>query len=309
MACYLVTGGCGFIGSHLVDALIAAGHRVRVLDDLSTGKQNHIPPSAELMVSSVTDANAVARAMADIDGCFHLAAIASVDRSREDWLGTHAVNLTGTIRLLEAARARKTPFVYASSAAVYGSNQQLPLNETQRPTPLTAYGADKLGCELHACAAWEVHGVPSTGLRFFNVYGPRQDPASPYSGVISIFMGRIQQGLPITIHGDGEQSRDFIYIGDVVAMLTAAMENLIEGSTVLNTCTGIQTSVRTLSETLLRLSGACIPLLSGPARTGDVRHSQGNPEAAAHLLGVRAHTTLEEGLHHTWHFFQKNAGA
>ena len=180
MAHYLVTGGCGFIGSHLVDALIAARHRVRILDDLSSGKRGNVPAAAEVTIGDVADPAAVRDAMSGIDGCFHLAAIASVARSNVDWLGTHRVNLAGAITVLDAARARRTPVVYASSAAVYGDNPNVPLTEDAVTRPLTAYGADKLGCELHGRVAWHVHRVPNTGVRLFNVYGPRQDPNSPY---------------------------------------------------------------------------------------------------------------------------------
>ncbi|MGH7152360.1 MAG: NAD-dependent epimerase/dehydratase family protein, partial [Acetobacteraceae bacterium] len=186
MATWLVTGGAGFIGSHLCDALLRRGDAVRVLDDLSTGKRENLPAGAELMIGDIADPAAVERALAGVDGCFHLAAIASVARGIDDWLGTHCTNLTGTITVFDAVRRHPVPVIYASSAAVYGDCPAQPLTERAPTAPLSAYGADKLGCELHARVARQVHGITTVGLRFFNVYGPRQDPDSPYSGVISI---------------------------------------------------------------------------------------------------------------------------
>jgi UDP-glucose 4-epimerase len=247
MPLYLVTGGAGFIGSHLVDALLARGDRVRVLDDLSTGKRENLDPRAALMVGDVADAALVASAMDDVDGCFHLAAVASVERGNRDWLGTHRTNLTGAITIFDAARRAKStgpiPVVYASSAAVYGDTPDLPLAETAATRPLSAYGADKLGCELHGRVAHRVHGVRAIGCRFFNVYGPRQDPGSPYSGVISIFFDRIGRGQGVTIFGDGGQTRDFIYVADVVAALMAAMRRHDAQASAFNVCTGRTTSV------------------------------------------------------------------
>ncbi len=177
METYLVTGGCGFIGSHLAEALLGAGHRVRVLDDLSSGRLANLPQGAAFIQGDVTDPAAVRAALAGVNGCFHLAAIASVERGAQDWAGTHKANQTGTVMLLEAIRrsGRRIPFVYASSAAVYGDCQSLPLTEASATRPLSAYGADKLGCELHARVASASFAIPTAGLRFFNVFGPRQD--------------------------------------------------------------------------------------------------------------------------------------
>jgi len=301
MALYLVTGGCGFIGSHLVDALLAQGDRVRVLDDLSTGKRANIPEDrVELVLGDVADPAVVRRAMAGVDGCFHLAAIASVQRANEDWIGAHRVNLTGSIAVFDAARTarggRPAPVVYASSAAVYGDNPDVPLCETAVTRPLTAYGADKLGSEQHASVAGIVHGVASTGFRFFNVYGPRQDPSSPYSGVISIFANRLAADQGITIFGDGEQTRDFVYVADVVRHLIAGMDHASTKATVFNVCTGQATSVLALADTIAGLLQAKADIRFGTARPGDIRHSLGNPEAAATALAVRAETALDQGL-------------
>jgi UDP-glucose 4-epimerase len=302
MAGYLVTGGAGFIGSHLTDALLAAGHGVRVLDDFSTGRRDNLDPCCEVIEGDVADPAAVRAAMAGMAGCFHLAAIASVARANEDWRGTHRTNLTGTITVLEAARdAGRIPVVYASSAAVYGDLEGAMARETLPCRPLTAYGADKLGSELHARVALLVHGVATLGLRFFNVYGPRQDPASPYSGVVSIFAARLAAGRAVTLHGDGQQARDFVFVADVIGHLRAAMRHLEArgGCAVLNVCTGTATTVRQLAQTLAELTGNPLALEYGPARPGDIRISQGDPEAARALLGVAAEATLKDGLRET----------
>ncbi len=303
MARYLVTGGCGFIGSHLIENLLADGHELRVLDDLSTGKRENLPDTVPVTVGNVADPAAVDAAMAGMDGCFHLAAVASVDRSREAWLETHHANLSGAIAVFDAARRANprgpVPVVYASSAAVYGDNPNMPLTEDAATRPLSAYGADKLGCELHARVADGVHGVPTTGFRFFNVFGPRQDPKSPYSGVISIFAGRIAKGAPITVNGDGEQVRDFIYVKDLVRYLSAAMANPRPGAPVFNICTGKPTSVNRLAEVLADLSGRPLDRSYGAARPGDIRVSIGDPSCLVTAFGMACETSLEDGLRDT----------
>jgi len=301
MATYLVTGGCGFIGSHLADALVARGDRVRILDDLSTGHRENAPKAAEIVIGDVADAATVRAAMEGMDGCFHLAAIASVERGNQDWAGTHRVNLGGAIHVFDSARkgpsGAPVPVVYASSAAVFGDNPNMPLTETSAVRPISAYGADKLGCEQHGRVAWLVHKVPNVGLRFFNVYGPRQDPRSPYSGVISIFADRVIRGQELTIFGDGGQTRDFIYVGDVVRMLLAAMANAAKyPAEAYNVCTGRQTSVKQLAELVFELRGKEKQIKFGEPRLGDIRVSLGDGVKAAAELGVRAETLLRDGL-------------
>jgi UDP-glucose 4-epimerase len=297
---FLVTGGCGFIGSHLCAALLARGDAVRVLDDLSTGSRTNLPPGAELVVGDVSDPAAVRQAMAGVDGCFHLAAIASVERGVREWLPTHRVNLSGTIAVFDTARvAGGLPVVYASSAAVYGEQETLPIAEDAPKVPLSAYGADKLGCELQAKVAGHVHGVPTMGLRFFNVFGPRQDPRSPYSGVISIFCDRLIAGRPVTIYGDGAQTRDFIYVADIVAGLLAAMAAADLSAPVLNLCTGQGTSVRTLARVIAELCGAADAPEHPPPRRGEIRHSVGSAVQARAVLGLGAPTPLRDGLAET----------
>ena len=278
MTLWLVTGGAGFIGSHLCEALLALGDQVRVLDDMSTGKREDLPPEIQLIEGDVAEPATVRRAIDGVTGCFHLAAIASVERGATDWLGTHRTNLTGAITVFETIRQspQKIPVVYASSAAVYGEVATLPITETSDRGPLSAYGADKYGCELHARVASHVHGIPTVGLRFFNVYGPRQDPRSPYSGVISIFCERIRQGAPISIFGDGNQTRDFIYVTDVVAALLAAMRLRPTDALVFNVCTGVATSVLELAGTIADLAGKPLDVRYLPPRAGEIRHSLGS---------------------------------
>jgi UDP-glucose 4-epimerase len=301
MARYLVTGGCGFIGSHLIERLLSQGHGVIVLDDMSTGKRENLPADVPVVVGDVADAELVKGAAAGCDGVFHLAAVASVDRSREAWIETHRSNLTGAIAVFDAARTAgpggaTIPVVYASSAAVYGDNPNMPLTEDAATRPLSAYGADKLGCELHARVADGVHGVPTTGFRFFNVFGPRQDPKSPYSGVISIFAGKIARGEGIVVNGDGEQVRDFVYVGDLVRYLTAAMDKPQAGAPVYNVCTGRPTSVNQLAATLAELSGKPLNVAYGPARPGDIRVSIGDPTRLEQDFAMRCETSLADGL-------------
>ena len=300
---YLLTGGCGFIGSHLAAALLARGDRVRILDDLSTGSRANLAPGAELVVGDVSAPATVATAMSGMDGCFHLAAIASVERGVREWLLTHRVNLSGTIAVFDAARATSEthaagpiPVVYASSAAVYGEQETLPITEEAPKNPLSAYGADKLGCEQQAKVAGHVHGVPTMGLRFFNVYGPRQDPKSPYSGVISIFCDRLSAREPVNIFGDGSQTRDFIYVADIVAGLLAAMDKADVSAPVLNLCTGQPTSVLELARLVAALCNAPHAPDYAPPRSGEIRHSVGAPDRARAMLGLGAPTPLREGL-------------
>jgi UDP-glucose 4-epimerase len=302
MALFVVTGGAGFIGSHLADALLARGHEVCVLDDFSTGHRSNLDSRCSLVRGDVADPLVVRSALEGAAGCFHLAAIASVARGQEDWSGTHRVNAGGTVAVLDAARAcGHLPVVYASSAAVYGDVAVEPAREDRCPAPQTAYGADKLASELHGRVAFLTHTVPTLGLRFFNVYGPRQDANSPYSGVISLFSRLVAQDATVTIHGDGEQTRDFVFVADVVLHLLSAMDRLRSrtsgsGAEVMNVCTGHGTSVRAMAASLGDLLGRTPKIQHGPLRPGDIRHSVGDPSRAITALSVRAETPVRAGL-------------
>ncbi|PCI38062.1 MAG: epimerase [Rhodospirillaceae bacterium] len=308
MKTYLVTGGCGFIGSHLVDALLERGHAVRVLDNLSTGKRANLNACAEVIIGDVGDEKTVRLAMKDMDGCFHLAAVASVRQSIEDWTGTHITNLTGAINVFNEARCcnngNAVSVVYASSAAVYGDNADMPLAENAATRPLTAYGADKLGCEQHARVAGLIHQVPTMGFRFFNVYGPRQDSQSPYSGVISIFAANVLAGQSVTVFGDGQQIRDFTYVSDVVMFLLKGMEQATLAAPVFNVCTGTGTNIIQIAKSLASVNGTDVDLAMKPVRTGDIRVSLGNPDQALQSLGLKASVSLGSGLRETLRFLK-----
>jgi UDP-glucose 4-epimerase len=301
MGIYLVTGGCGFIGSHLCEALIRNGASVRILDDLSTGLRENAPRGSVLFENSVVDPEVVAAAMDGVDGCFHLAAIASIQQYARDWLGTHRTNLSGSIAVFDAARRAQgvlPPVVYASSAAVYGDCAALPILESAETRPVSAYGADKLGCELHARIAAQVYGVPTIGLRFFNVYGPRQDPASPYSGVISIFSDRLRRCEPVDIFGDGRQTRDFVFVEDAVAALLAAMRtaNRTAAPAVFNVCSGVETSVLDLAYLIGELCGCKPQIRFQPARPGEILRSWGGYSRAPTRLSLPPPADLRSGL-------------
>ena len=299
---YLVTGGCGFIGSHLVELLLQRGHDVMVLDNLSTGNRANLPRNVPVIVGDVADPVVAALAMHGMDGVYHLAAIASVEKCTEDWVGSHRTNLTGTIVIFDqAGKAGRIPVVFASSAAVYGDNPDLPLREDSYARPVSAYGADKLACEQHGLVATHIHGVPNCGLRFFNVYGPRQDPKSPYSGVITIFGDRMKRQQPITINGDGYHSRDFIYVRDVVLALMGAMDYCRDNREhhVFNVCTGVETNIIDLVEELALLFGPT-QVRHGPPRPGDPRASIGDPSKAMRELSFGSSISLASGLAETF---------
>lgn len=276
----LVTGGAGFIGSNLVDALLARGYSVRVLDNLSTGKRSNLPADerVELIEGDVADAQVVRSALQGCSAVVHLAAVASVQASVDDPVGTHRSNLIGTLNLCEAMReAGVRRVVFASSAAVYGNNGEgQAIDEDTPKSPLTPYAADKLASEHYLDFYRRQHGLEPVVFRFFNIYGPRQDPSSPYSGVISIFTERAQQGLPIAVFGDGEQTRDFIYVEDLVELLVQALEcnEAPEGAT--NVGLNHATSLNQLLTAIGDVLGDLPPVNYQAARGGDIRHSRAN---------------------------------
>lgn len=294
----LVTGGAGFIGSHCVDALLAAGARVRVLDNLSTGKTANLQRHAQLefIEGDIREAAAVARAFAGgITHVLHLAAQVSVAASCEQPLDSASQNLTGFLNILDAARlsgARK--FVYASSAAVYGTPAQLPLNENSPVLPLSPYGLEKSINDQYARLYGSLYGTSAMGMRFFNVYGPRQNPGSPYSGVISIFADRIRRGDGLIINGDGGQTRDFIYVGDVARANLAALQSQAVG--ICNVATGTSVTLLDLVNALGEAAGRKAEVRFGPERAGDIRDSAADPRRMREELGVTQTTPLAVGL-------------
>jgi len=296
MAKYLVTGGAGFIGSHLVDALVAEQHQVFVLDDLSNGNKKNLPKNITFYHDDISNESLVNQLIPEMDACFHLAAIPSIEKYNKDWLGTHRVNLSGTINILNAARKRKTPIIYASSCAVYGDNPHLPLKESVLSQPLSSYGADKLACEHQATIASQLFGVPTLGLRFFNVYGARQDPKSPYSGVISIYIEHAIQNQSLPFFGDGKQTRDFIHIHDVVTACLAALKHCDTRANIFNVCTGKQQTLLELSEIIANVLEKKINCDFQPERAGDVKYSCGDPEKAFRELGFKSEISLAQGL-------------
>lgn len=307
MSHFLVTGGCGFIGSHLADALTAAGDTVTVLDDLSSGRRENLPSGVRLMVGDVGCPETVLAAMDGTDGCFHLASVASVAECSRRWEVSHRINQGGSVNVLAAARrlggTTPLPVVIASSAAVYGNLQDLPLNEQAMARPLSPYGADKLGAELHARVAAETFGGRAIALRIFNAYGPRQIPGSPYSGVISLFIQQALSGQPLTLLGDGGQTRDFIYVADVVRAFRLSMATLLATPAprmeVYNVCGGQALSVQDLACRIIDTCGSASPLIHAPPRLGDIRASLGDPSAARAGLNFSTQTHLDRGLEAT----------
>jgi UDP-glucose 4-epimerase len=303
----LITGGAGFIGSHAVEALLAAGESVRVLDDFSTGRRENLAGFAgalEVVEGDVCEPATVAAAMRGCDRVLHLAAIASVARSFDDPATTAAVNLGGTANVLQAARqggARRV--VLASSCAVYGATGELPVAESATPRPGSPYAQSKLDAEDLCRAACAPGGLDAGVLRFFNVYGPRQDPSSDYSGVIAIFMERLSQRRTCTVYGDGRQTRDFVFVADVVAACRAALGGGALGGVPINVGTGVETSLRDVLAALAAASGREPVVEFGAAREGDIRRSCAVCARAAELLGFRATVSFAEGLAATWRWY------
>ena len=297
----LVTGGAGFIGSHLVDALLARGYSVRVLDNLSMGKRANLPldnPQLQFIEGDVADATVVAQAVAGCVAVAHLAAVASVQASVDDPVATHQSNFVGTLNVCEAMRLHGVKrVVFASSAAVYGNNGEgQAIDEATAKAPLTPYAADKLASEHYLDFYRRQHGLEPAIFRFFNIFGPRQDPSSPYSGVISIFTQRIQQGLPVSVFGDGEQTRDFFYVEDLVVLLTQALtaQQVVEGAVNVGWNQAVS-----LNQLLAQIGGLCggLPDVQYQApRAGDIRHSRADNRRLQAQYQLPTATPIGEGL-------------
>jgi UDP-glucose 4-epimerase len=299
MATYLVTGGAGFIGAHIAEALIRRGDRVRVLDNFTTGKRANLArlPDVEVVEGDIRDTAVVRRAMAGAEYVIHQAALVSVTQSMADPATTHDVNATGTLNLLTAARDTGVKrFVLASSCAVYGDNDALPLEETSTPRPLSPYAASKLTGEVYCQMFHRAYGVPAVCLRYFNVYGPRQDPNGEYAAVIPKFLQRIKQGLPPIIYGDGLQTRDFVYVSDIVRANLLACEREEAAGQVLNVAGGREVSLLDLAAAVNELCQTHFTPRFEPARAGDIQRSRGAGTRLAAVLGFQPATPLMAGL-------------
>lgn len=306
----LVTGGAGFIGSHLTQALVQAGHSVRVLDNLSSGSVDNLAGVAvDFIEGDVADWEVVKTAVHDCDLVFHQAALVSVPQSIAEPALNHAVNVTGAFHVFEAARqAGVRRVVYASSAAVYGNLPNLPKKESDAVAPLTPYAMAKRAGELLAAVYAASYGLESVGLRYMNVFGPRQDPSSPYSGVLSIFCSRVLAGQPLIIHGDGNQTRDFIFVSDVVKanLLAAGVKPLQAGaSPIYNIGLGKHTSLNTIVDLLGQIVGHQIEKTHRPSRAGDIKHSVADIALARRRLGFAPETTFQTGLKVTLAWFRE----
>ncbi len=298
----LVTGGAGFIGSHLADELLAAGHAVRILDDMSTGHADNVPKGAELIEASVADADAVAAAVADIEVVFHQAALGSVARSVESPLATDLVNVHGTLTVLDAARrAGVRRVVAASSSSVYGGVAPLPSSEDFPPSPKSPYAVSKVALEHYCRVFSELLGLETVCLRYFNVFGPRQRADSAYAAVVPLFIDALRTGTRPVVHGDGLQRRDFTYVGDVARanILAADAEASVCSGRVYNIAGGQRATVLDLLETIGRICERAPDPVHDDPRPGDVRDSEADLSAAASDLDYAPTVSLEDGLRST----------
>jgi len=310
---YVVTGGAGFIGSSLVRGLLEQGaEKVLVIDNLSTGRAanlEEIRGRVELLKADIRDYEDIAPAVKGAEVVFHLAAIPSVPRSIEDPVPSHEVNIGGAFNVLRAAAAGGVKrLVYAASSSAYGGSEVLPKVETMAPDPKSPYASQKLAGEYYARVFWTCFGLETVSLRYFNVYGPRQDPSSPYSGVISVFVRAITERRSPVIHGDGEQSRDFTFVEDVVDVTLKAARAAGVAGNVYNAGNGNRYTLKQVWETLEKIEGVHLPPRFGAPRAGDVRHSQADVAAAVRDLHLKPRFSLEEGLRRTLSWF-KQCGA
>ncbi len=304
---YLVTGGAGFIGSHIAEELARRGHRVAVLDDLSSGKEanlTHLAGKVELRKGSVCDAEAVASACRGAEYVIHLAARTSVPRSVLEPIETNRVNVDGTLNVLIAARdAKAKRVVFAASSSAYGETPELPKTESMEPAPISPYGVTKLVGELYAQVCGRVYGLENVSLRYFNVFGPRQDPTSQYSGVLSRFITALLDGQQPLVFGDGEQSRDFTYVANVVDATLRACEAPGASGKVFNVGTGERFTLNETLRLLGKISGKSAQAQYAPPRTGDIRDSQADISLARKILGYQPSVAFADGLKRTWEWY------
>jgi nucleoside-diphosphate-sugar epimerase len=314
MAEYLVTGGAGFIGGHLAERLVRDGKSVRVLDDFSSGREANLRSwgdRAEMVRGDIRDSAAVARAMSGVRVVFHLAALPSVPKSVADPRTSHDINVNGTLNVLLAARdAGVRRLVFSSSSAVYGDSPELPKREDMTPTPISPYGLHKLIGEQYGELFTRTYGLPTVSLRYFNVYGPRQDPQSEYAAAIPKFITSLLAGRAPTVFGDGEQTRDFTYVADVVdANLAAAGAGSQAAGRTFNIAGGRRISVNELISTINGILSSAIAPNYAPPRPGDVLHSQADVAKAKALLGITGRVDLAEGLRRTVEWFRQGGGS
>jgi UDP-glucose 4-epimerase len=310
---YLVTGGAGFIGSNTVDELVRRGHDVIALDDFSTGKSENlaqVKSEIKFIQNSVTNLDALREACRGVDCVIHLAAQTSVPRSVKDPLETNLININGTLNVLVAARDAKVKrVVFASSCAVYGITSVLPISESTSLAPISPYGLSKQVGEGYGRVFQELYGLEFVALRYFNVFGPRQDPGSPYSGVLSIFNASLLGGTQPTVYGNGEQSRDFVYVKNVVEANLLAAEATGAPGHAINVGTGNRHTLNQTLALLEKITGRPAAPKYAPAREGDIRDSQADIGLAQKLLGYRPSVGFEEGLKNTWDWFSANQRA
>jgi nucleoside-diphosphate-sugar epimerase len=308
MPSYLVTGGAGFIGSHLAEELVRRGERVRVADSFITGKRENLKhiPGVELIEGDLADLVVAERAVAGVDYVLHQAAIPSVPRSVQDPITSNRANIDASLNVLVAARdAGVRRLVYAGSSSAYGDTPTLPKVETMGTAPRSPYALQKLVAEQYCLMFTRLYGLETVTIRYFNVFGPRQDPSSPYSGVISLFIRALVEGRQPTIYGDGEQTRDFTYVANVVDGVLRACTAPAASGEVINVATGGRISLNQLFETLKGLTGATVSPLYAEERAGDVRDSQADISKAQRLLGYQPLVALEQGLEQTVAWFRK----
>ena len=298
----VVTGGAGFIGSHIAWELVR-DNEVIIIDNLYTGKEENVPPGAKLVKADIRDYGAIAGLISSADYVFHEAAQVSVVESVHDPVFTEEVNVLGTLNILRALLEGHGKLVFASSAAVYGDNPNLPLRETERPRPLSPYGVTKATGEEYLRVFHELYGLPVVALRYFNVFGPRQS-ANQYAGVISIFINRALNSEPLVIYGDGKQTRDFIYVKDVVKANLIAAESRRANGRVFNVATGKETSILELATRVIEITGANSPIIFDKPRPGDIRHSLADIGGIM-KLGFEPQWSLEEGLKRTVEWYSK----
>jgi UDP-N-acetylglucosamine/UDP-N-acetyl-alpha-D-glucosaminouronate 4-epimerase len=306
---FVVTGGAGFIGSNTVDELIRRGHSVVVLDDLSSGKEENLAEvrnKISFIKGSITDLEIVRKAMQEADYVLHLAARTSVPRSVKDPLETNRINIDGTLNVLLAARDAKVKrFVFAASSSAYGETPTLPKVESMQPEPISPYGVTKYVGELYAQTFGRVYGLENVSLRYFNVFGPRQDPNSPYSGVLSRFCTAFLEGAQPVVFGDGEQSRDFTYVENAVQANLLACEAGGASGKVFNVGTGGRFTLNQTLALLAQISGNNLEAKYDPPREGDIRDSQANITLARELLGYNPTVAFEEGLRRTFDWYRE----